>query len=75
MLCGARVNISVCSVTAAQFAGSFNVDSEQYGKQVFFFFREIAEEYIASKTKIYSRVAKVCKVSKHCPLAFTLSDK
>ena len=30
---------------------------------MFFFFREIAEEYTESKTKIFSRVAKVCKVS------------
>ena len=42
--------------------GSFEVDNTEKGNQVFFFFREIAEEYTASKTKIFSRVAKVCKV-------------
>lgn len=44
-----------------QFVGSFEEDSTEKGNQVFYFFREIAEEYTASKTKIFSRVAKVCK--------------
>lgn len=48
-------------LNAPQFVGSFNVDDAVKGNQVFFFFREIAEEYSASKTKIFSRVAKVCK--------------
>ena len=41
-----------------QFVGSFDV-----GDQVYFFFREVALEYTNCGKKIYSRVAKVCKVS------------
>lgn len=46
---------------APQFVGSFNVDYADKGGQVFFFFREVAEEYTDSENKIFSRVAKVCK--------------
>ena len=53
---------------APQFVGSFNIDDAVKGGQVFFFFREIAEEYTESRTKIFSRVAKVCKVSGQCLL-------
>ncbi|CAL1530923.1 unnamed protein product [Lymnaea stagnalis] len=39
-----------------QFVGSFDV-----GPYVYFFFREVAQEYTNCGKKIYSRVARVCK--------------
>src|SRR5699024_6558967 len=45
------------------FVGSFDI-----GEFVYFFFRESAVEYINCGKNIYSRVARVCKVSPlHCP--------
>ena len=57
------VNLMFYLLVDPQFVGSFNIDDAVKGGQVFFFFREIAEEYTESRTKIFSRVAKVCKVS------------
>lgn len=47
----------VCSLDP-QFVGSFNVDD-----RVFFFFRETAVDVPPNAFNVYSRVAKVCKVT------------
>lgn len=44
-------------MTEPHFVGSFDVED-----WVLFFFRESAVEYINCGKKIYSRVARVCKV-------------
>lgn len=41
-----------------QFVGSFDV-----GEHVYFFFREVAIESGGAERSVYSRVARVCKVS------------
>lgn len=46
------------TTTEPNFVGSFDV-----GDYVYFFFRESAVEYINCGKSIYSRVARVCKVS------------
>lgn len=49
--------ISLFTFIDPQFVGSFDVDD-----RVFIFFRETAVETDPGEKKIYSRVAKVCKV-------------
>lgn len=46
------------NTTEPNFVGSFEI-----GEYVYFFFRESAVEYINCGKSIYSRVARVCKVS------------
>lgn len=46
-----------CGILAPEFVASFEVDSN-----IYFFFREKAEEQRDVFPKIYSRVGRICKV-------------
>ena len=55
--------ISFCEMSYECFAVPQFVGSFELGDHVYFFFREVAYEYTNCGKKIYSRVARVCKVS------------
>lgn len=62
-----QLNSTQFNQTEPNFVGSFEI-----GEYVYFFFRESAVEYINCGKSIYSRVARVCKVSYSFGLSFNI---